>query len=86
MPMKRQRTPRSPDHHRRHIITGRTSCDAMLPLLRRFFAWVRLNRNMELSGGLNHAFDRKRLRIPGAAAGVYDVIGQTFFVGLCFTL
>ncbi|MDQ1156381.1 iron complex outermembrane receptor protein [Sphingomonas sp. SORGH_AS 950] len=61
-----------------------------------FFGWVRLNKNIELSGGLNNAFDRKPPRIPGAEAGganfelsyqagVYDVIGRTFFVGLRFT-
>lgn len=61
-----------------------------------FFGWVRLTKNIELSGGLNNAFDRKPPRIPGAEAGganfelsyqagVYDVIGRTFFVGLRFT-
>lgn len=61
-----------------------------------FFGWVKLTRNIELSGGLNNAFDRKPPRIPGAEAGganfelsyqagVYDVIGRTLFVGLRFT-
>ncbi|WP_082467276.1 TonB-dependent receptor domain-containing protein [Sphingomonas sp. Leaf25] len=57
-----------------------------------FSAWVRLLPGVDLSGGLNNAFDRKPPRIPGAEAGganfelanqagVYDVIGRTFFVG-----
>lgn len=57
-----------------------------------FFAWVRILPGIDLSGGLNNAFDRKPPRIPGAEAGganfelgyqagVYDVIGRTFFVG-----
>lgn len=60
-----------------------------------FFAYVKLTPNIELSGGLNNAFDRKPPRIPGAEAGganfelgytsgLYDVIGRTFFVGLRF--
>lgn len=60
-----------------------------------FFAYVRLNRHIDLSGGLNNAFDRKPPRIPGAEAGganfelsyqagVYDVVGRTFFVGVRF--
>lgn len=47
-------------------------------------------------GGLNNAFDRAPPRLPGAEsgganfefgyqAGVYDVIGRTFFVGLRYT-
>ncbi|MFV0624598.1 TonB-dependent receptor domain-containing protein [Sphingomonas sp. ac-8] len=57
--------------------------------------FVALTPQIELSGGLNNAFDRKPPRIPGAeagganfelgySAGVYDVIGRTFFVGLRF--
>lgn len=57
-----------------------------------FSAWVRVLPGVDLSGGLNNAFDRKPPRIPGAEAGganfelgyqagVYDVIGRTFFVG-----
>ncbi len=60
-----------------------------------FSAYVGLNDHIELSGGLTNAFDRKLPRIPGAEAGganfelsyqsgVYDVIGRTFFVTLCF--
>ncbi|MFK3888893.1 TonB-dependent receptor plug domain-containing protein [Sphingomonas sp. NPDC079357] len=60
-----------------------------------FFAYVRLNKHLDLSGGMNNAFDRKPPRIPGAEAGganfdysyqagVFDVIGRTFFVGLRF--
>lgn len=58
-----------------------------------FFAWVRLTDQLELSGGLNNAFDRAPPRIPGAeagganfestyTAGMYDTIGRTVFVGL----
>jgi iron complex outermembrane recepter protein len=60
------------------------------------FGWVKLNKNIELSGGLNNLFDTAPPRIPGAEAGganfelsyqsgVYDTIGRTFFVGLRFT-
>ncbi len=60
-----------------------------------FSAFVALSDNIELSGGLNNAFDRKPPRIPGAEAGganfelsyqsgVYDVIGRTFFLSLRF--
>lgn len=58
-------------------------------------AFAALTDNIELSGGLNNAFDRKPPRIPGAEAGganfelsyqsgVYDVIGRTFFLSLRF--
>ncbi|TCM35420.1 MULTISPECIES: TonB-dependent receptor domain-containing protein [unclassified Novosphingobium] len=60
-----------------------------------FSAFFALTDNIELSGGLNNAFDRKPPRIPGAEAGganfelseqsgVYDVIGRTFFLSLRF--
>ncbi|MFC0684071.1 TonB-dependent receptor domain-containing protein [Novosphingobium clariflavum] len=60
-----------------------------------FSASVPLTDFIELSGGLNNAFDRKPPRIPGAEAGganfelsyqsgVYDVIGRTFFLSLRF--
>ncbi|MBH0112094.1 TonB-dependent receptor [Novosphingobium sp. YJ-S2-02] len=54
-----------------------------------------LTESIEISGGLNNAFDRKPPRIPGAEAGganfelsyqsgVYDVIGRTFWLSLRF--
>ncbi|WP_404338340.1 TonB-dependent receptor plug domain-containing protein [Sphingomonas sp. MMS12-HWE2-04] len=60
-----------------------------------FFGYVKLTKNIELSGGLTNAFDRSPPRIPGAeagganfetsyTAGVYDVIGRTIFVGVRF--
>lgn len=60
-----------------------------------FSAFGALTDNIELSCGLNNAFDRKPPRIPGAEAGganfelsyqsgVYDVIGRTFFLSLRF--
>ena len=60
-----------------------------------FSAYVALTKNIELSGGLNNAFDRAPPRIPGAEAGganfelsyqsgVYDVIGRTFFLSVRF--
>ena len=60
-----------------------------------FSAFVALTDNIELSCGLNNAFDRKPPWIPGAEAGganfelsyqsgVYDVIGRTFFLSLRF--
>lgn len=60
-----------------------------------FSVYAALTPNIELSGGLNNAFDRKPPRIPGAEAGganfelnyqagVYDVIGRTFFLTLRF--
>ncbi|SFG35674.1 TonB-dependent Receptor Plug Domain [Novosphingobium sp. CF614] len=60
------------------------------------YGWVKLTKNIELSGGLNNVFDRAPPRIPGAEAGganfelsyqagVYDVIGRTFFLRLRFT-
>ncbi|MPT48653.1 MAG: TonB-dependent receptor [Sphingobium sp.] len=58
-------------------------------------AYVSLTPNIELSGGINNLLDRKPPRIPGAEAGganfelsyqagVYDVIGRTFFLTLRF--
>lgn len=52
-------------------------------------------RNISVFGGLRNAFDKAPPRIPGAEAGganfefgyqagVYDVIGRTFFVGIRF--
>jgi outer membrane receptor protein involved in Fe transport len=57
--------------------------------------YVSLTPQIELSGGLTNALDRKPPRIPGAeagganfelgySAGVYDVIGRTFFLALRF--
>ncbi len=55
-----------------------------------FSASYKFTPNIELAGGLTNAFDRAPPRIPGAEAGganfeldyqagVYDVIGRTFF-------
>ncbi len=61
-----------------------------------FSASYKFTPNIELAGGLTNAFDRAPPRIPGAEAGganfelgyqagVYDVIGRTFFATIRFT-
>jgi len=60
-----------------------------------FSVSYRLNHMLEFYGGLMNAFNRAPPRVPGAeagganfesgyTAGVYDVIGRTFWVGLRF--
>lgn len=60
-----------------------------------FSASWKLNKTFELYGGLMNAFNRAPPRVPGAeagganfetgyTAGVYDVIGRTYWVGIRF--
>lgn len=62
-----------------------------------FSGYYRFKGGLELFGGLNNAFDRAPPRVPGAEAGganfelgyqagVYDVIGRTFYAGLRVSL
>jgi outer membrane receptor protein involved in Fe transport len=62
-----------------------------------FSGWVKVMPRVELYGGIRNAFDRAPPRIPGAEAGganfelgyhagVYDVIGRTFWAGLRFKM
>lgn len=61
-----------------------------------FSASYQLTSNIQLAGGLTNAFDRAPPRVPGAEAGganfelgyqagVYDVIGRTFFATIRYT-
>lgn len=60
-----------------------------------FSGWARLRPNLDFFAGMRNAFDRAPPRIPGAEAGganfelgyqagVYDVIGRTFYAGVRF--
>lgn len=64
------------------------------------YARYQLTDNLALSAGMNNVFDRSPPRVPGAEAGgsnfnqgiagtqagLYDVIGRTFYLGLSFSL
>jgi len=62
-----------------------------------FSGWFRLRSGLDLIGGVSNAFDRAPPRVPGAEsgganfelgykAGVYDVIGRTYYAGLRLSL